>query len=105
MLLIVATPVFTRQITALLSDEEYRRLQEALVSSPLAGALVPGGGGIRKMRMARPGHGKRGGVRVIYFWQESRNTLYMLLAYAKGAKADLSPREIGVLRGLVKALN
>lgn len=72
--------------------------------NPNAGDLIRGGGGIRKIRMARPGQGKRGGARVIYYWQQDRSTIFMLVAYAKSAKTDLSPTEVTVLRGLVKAL-
>ena len=104
MLLIVETPLFTRQITALATDDEYRALQAVLVANPAAGDLIRGGGGIRKIRMARPGQGKRGGARVIYFWQKDKDTIVMLVAYAKAVKTDLSPKQIGVLRELVKAL-
>ena len=104
MLLIVETPLFTKQIMALATDEEYQALQEVLVADPEAGDLIGGGGGIRKIRMARPGHGKRGGARVIYFWQQDKGTIFMLVAYAKSAKTDLSKKEIGMLRELVKAL-
>ena len=104
MLLIVETPLFTKQITTLATDEEYRALQEVLVGNPKAGDLIGGGGGIRKIRMARPGQGKRGGARVIYFWQQYKDTIFMLVAYAKSAKTDLSPKEIRMLRELVKAL-
>lgn len=105
MLLIVETPVFTRQVALLVSDEEYRAFQERLVANPEAGSLIPGGGGIRKIRMSLAGRGKRGWARVIYYWQARRDTIYMLLAYAKVVKTELSPREIRVLRDLVKALH
>ncbi len=104
MLLVIETPLFTKQITALATDEEYRALQELLVTKPATGDLIRGGGGIRKIRMARPGQGKRGGARVIYYWQQDKATIFMLVAYAKSVKTDLSPHEIGVLRDLVKAL-
>jgi hypothetical protein len=54
--------------------------------------------------MARPGQGKRAGARVIYYWQQERGTIYMLVAYAKAAKTNLSRAEVAALRGLVKAL-
>jgi hypothetical protein len=100
----VETPLFTAQILALATDDEYQALQEQLVKQPDAGDLVRGGGGIRKIRMARPGSGKRGGARVIYFWQKHRAMIYMLVAYAKPAKVDLSPAEVATLRDLIKAL-
>jgi len=61
----IETPTFTRQVLALLSDEEYRRLQNTLVEDPACGALIKGGGGIRKVRYAAQGSGKSGGVRAI----------------------------------------
>jgi hypothetical protein len=104
MLLIVETPLFTKQIMALATDEEYRALQEVLVANPAVGHLIPSGGGIRKVRMARPGRGKRGGARVIYYWRQDKGTIFMLVAYAKSVKTNLSPAEISTLRELVKAL-
>ena len=58
----IETPIFTKQITELLSDEEYRRLQEVLLLRPEAGDLIPGGGGLRKLRWRVSGTGKRGGL-------------------------------------------
>ena len=65
---IVETSVFTRLLAGLLSEEEYRGLQAELVARPHAGALIQGGGGIRKVRWAAQGKGKSGGVRLIYYW-------------------------------------
>ena len=104
MLLIVETPLFTKQIMALATDEEYRALQQVLVANPATGDLIPGGGGIRKVRMARPGTGKRGGARVIYYWRQDKGMIFMLVAYGKSVKTNLSPAEISTLRELVKTL-
>lgn len=98
----VETPVFTAIIRDLLPDDEYRALQSALLLRPEQGALIPGSGGIRKLRWSGRGRGKRGGLRVIYFWFVSEGVVYMLYAYAKGVAADLTPAQIKVLRGLVK---
>lgn len=68
-MLFIETPVFTRLITAILSDEEYKNLQTILAINPLAGDLIPGGRGIRKIRWGIPGRGKSGGIRVIYYFQ------------------------------------
>lgn len=72
----IETPTFTRLVTALLSDEEYRALQNELLEDPERGVLIQGGGGIRKLRFAARGHGKRGGVRVIYYWAKDRHQVY-----------------------------
>ena len=66
-MLLIETPTFTRQITGLLSDDEYSEFQSQLVANPKAGDVIPGSGGLRKIRWFRAGRGKRGGIRVIYF--------------------------------------
>lgn len=67
-MLFVETPVFTRELQTLLPDDVYSSLQLALMFRPEAGAVIPGGAGLRKIRWSLPGKGKRGGVRVIYYW-------------------------------------
>jgi mRNA-degrading endonuclease RelE of RelBE toxin-antitoxin system len=98
---VVETSVFTRQLRALLPDEEYRKLQAALVGKPTLGPLIRGSGGLRKLRWALPGRGKRGGVRVIYFWAVRHDQLLMLLMYPKSERDDLSPSQLKLLRKLV----
>ena len=100
----IETPVFTKLITELLPDDSYRLLQDDLAKNPQAGDLIPGGGGIRKLRFALPGKGKRGGARLIYYWQTSKDKTYMLLAYAKAKKENLEPAQITILKALVKEL-
>jgi len=99
---IIETSVFTRQIRGLLKDDEYRELQERLVINPLAGVVVRGGGGLRKLRWAVEGRGKSGGIRVIYYYVASDAQIFMLVAYAKGAKEDLTAKELVALRKLVQ---
>ena len=65
-MLFVETRVFTRELQGFMSDDDYRALQSALLLRPEAGAIVPGGGGLRKLRWGFAGTGKRGGLRVIY---------------------------------------
>ena len=86
------TSIFTRRITELLTDDDYAVLQECLRENPDAGDLVPGAGGIRKLRWAGSGRGKRGGIRVIYYHWVPDGFLYMLSAYAKNEMPDL-PRD------------
>ena len=101
-MIFIETPVFTRQIKALVEDEEYRLLQLRLVANPDAGDLMPRSGGLRKIRVGVTGRGKRGGARVIYYWVTARSQIYMLLAYAKNAQEDLSEQQLRTLRALVK---
>jgi hypothetical protein len=72
------TPVFTRCVTKLLDDEQYRLLQLGLLLRPRLGDVIRGSGGLRKLRWSLPGLGKRGGIRLIYFWDERSETFYML---------------------------
>ncbi|HLE81581.1 MAG TPA: type II toxin-antitoxin system RelE/ParE family toxin [Dehalococcoidia bacterium] len=101
-MVVIETSVFTRQLRALLPDEEYRKLQAALVGKPTLGPLIRGSGGLRKLRWALPGRGKRGGVRVIYFWASRQDQLLMLLMYPKSERDDLSPSQLKLLRKLVE---
>jgi len=67
-MVIVETSVFSRLIQELMSDEDYRALQEALITRPESGDIIKGSGGLRKIRWKLEGQGKRGGIRVIYYW-------------------------------------
>jgi hypothetical protein len=99
---LIETPVFTRQVTAALTDESYRALQLLLVLRPDAGSLIPGSGGLRKLRWVLPGRGKRGGARLIYFWKPE-DWVYLLFMYPKNAGVDLTPHQLSALRKLVTA--
>ena len=98
----VETPIFTKLIKELLTDEEYRSLQEALLLRPEAGDVISGGGGLRKIRWRVTGKGKRGGVRVIYYWDTPDDIIYMLLVYKKNVQEDLTATQLKVLRQLVE---
>ena len=90
----IETPVFTRLVQQHLDDDAYRALQLSLVLRPDQGAVIPGAAGIRKMRWASKSRGKRGGLRVIYFWAVPEETFYMLYAYSKNQQGDLSATQI-----------
>ena len=98
------SPTDTRLILELLPDDDYRRLQKELMEKPEQGDLVRQGGGIRKVRFALPGKGKSGGIRVIYYWKKSDHQIYMLLAYPKSKRDNLTDKETAILRELVKEL-
>ena len=72
------TPIFTKAIKSAFADEEYRMLQTVLLLRPEQGPVIPGTGGLRKIRWAGKGHGKRGGYRVIYYWERIRDFLYVV---------------------------
>lgn len=82
--------------------EEYRQLQLALLLRPTQGELIRGSGGLRKIRWRRPGMGKRGGLRAIYFWEAMSETFYMLMVYRKNDQEDLTPKQVAIMRRLIK---
>ena len=86
----------------MLSDDEYMRLQMVLSLHPDQGAVIPGSGGLRKIRWLSQGKGKRGGVRVIYYWYVRDVQVFLLYAYKKSEKEDLSKEELEILRTLIE---
>jgi len=96
------TPIFTKALRSSLSDEEYRTLQTALMLRPEQGAVIPGTGGLRKIRWSGKGHGKRGGYRLIYYWEKSSDSLYMLYIYSKNEQENLTPKQAKLLGQLVR---
>lgn len=100
----IETPVFTRLVTAGLTDEDYGAFQEWLAGRPDVGTAIRGGGGIRKVRWALPGRGKSGGIRVIYFWRVNQAQILLLTLYAKNERTDLSDAQVRQLAKYVKAL-
>jgi mRNA-degrading endonuclease RelE of RelBE toxin-antitoxin system len=102
-LLIVETSVFTRRVVHLLPEESYRALQTELVQNPEKGTIIPGSGGLRKLRWEMPGRGKRGGSRIIYYWASAQQIILMLLLYGKNEQDDLSLDQLRMLRRLVES--
>jgi len=98
----IETSVFTRQVITLLTDDEYRQLQIALASRPTAGVIIQRSGGLRKIRWSMGERGKRGGVRVIYYWVVAQDQILMLFIYPKNDQDDLTPRQLKILREIVE---
>lgn len=98
----VETPIFTRVITTLLDDESYRQLQAALMRRPEQGATIGSTNGARKVRWGRDGTGKRGGLRVIYYWSARHAEFYMLYAYTKNEQGDLTHKQARTLGQLIR---
>ena len=101
-MVIIETPVFTKLITHMMSDDEYKALQEALVNRPDRGVVIKNSGGLRKMRWALEGRGKSGGVRLIYYWMNKDDQIYMLFAFPKNAQANLTDAQTKALRQMVE---
>lgn len=101
----IEAPAFTRHVHEYLHDEGYRALQERLTANPSAGDVMPGTGGFRKMRWSDPrrGKGRRGGLRVIYFYFESEQQIWLMTLYGKDEAADLTPREKKALKAALDA--
>lgn len=93
MISFVETKLFTRLVGELLGDDEYARLQHALIANPEHGDVITGSGGVRKMRWGAPGRGKRGGLRVIYFLRTKQGQIWMLTLYPENV-ADTIPANV-----------
>ncbi|RWX49194.1 RelE toxin of RelE; RelB toxin-antitoxin system [Candidatus Electrothrix marina] len=88
-MIFIETSIFTKYIQEYLSDDEYSGLQLFLKEHPESGNIVPSGGGVRKLRWSVKGRGKRGGLRVIYYWKKSEDEIWMLTVYSKTEKENI----------------
>jgi hypothetical protein len=102
--LFVELPAFERSRSAYLTDEALRGLQNAMLKNPEAGDVITGTGGLRKVRHGdvTRGKGKRGGLRIIYYWWEPKRQFWLFTLYDKDELDDLSPKEKAVLKTLLK---
>ena len=89
MISFIETKLFTRLVGELLSDDEYALLQQALIADPEVGNVIPGSGGVRKMRWGVSGRGKRSGLRVIYFLRTRQGQIWMLTLYPKNVAENI----------------
>lgn len=94
--------MFTRRITETMSDDEYRMLQEALLRRPAHGDLIKGTGGMRKLRWGEEGRGKRGALRIIYYWHARREMFLMLFLYQKNEQKDLTDEQRKIFATVVR---
>ena len=102
--LFVELPAFSRHLTEYLDDEGFRALQHELMGNPNKGDVIEGTGGLRKLRRPDPrrGKGKRGGLRVIYFWWEAGRQFWLFTLYDKAEMDDLSAKEKDLLKAMLK---
>lgn len=100
----IEAPAFTRHLLDYLSDEDYRMLQIELAGDPEKGDLMPGTGGFRKMRWgdSRRGKGRRGGLRLIYYFFSSDRQIWLMTLYDKGEAADLTAKEKKALKAAIE---
>jgi hypothetical protein len=88
----IETKLFSRLVADYLNEEDYAQLQNALIKDPKAGDLIPGSGGVRKLRWRVAGRGKRGGIRVIYYARLRQGQIWMLTLYAKNVMENISAK-------------
>jgi hypothetical protein len=100
----IDTAYFSRAADELLDDDDVRMLQQVLNDNPRAGDLVRGTGGVRKLRVAASGRGKRGGGRVLYLYVEIRSRIYLLAVFPKNEQPDFTPAGYRALKALVQQL-
>ena len=99
---IIETPIFTKRVKEILSDEEYRLFQIKLIDNPEAGNIIKGSGGIRKIRWSGSGRGKRGGSRILYYWYNTQGVLLMLFIFKKNESDDLTKSQLNDLKTIVE---
>ena len=96
----IESSIFERICPVYLDDDEYAELQQFMMQNPEAGSVVPGAGGVRKLRWSRPGMGKRSGLRIIHFVRRELNEFWMLTIYAKAKREDIRAH---ILKQLLEA--
>jgi hypothetical protein len=101
---VVETVRFLKDVRPMMSDSQREELVATLGANPEAGDLIPETGGVRKIRWALAGRGKRGGARVIYYYHNERLPVFLLAAYGKNEKANLGKSERNVMKRLIPAL-
>jgi len=98
----IETPIFTKRVKKVLTDDEYRLLQHSLIIRPSSGKVIPNSGGLRKVRWSTTGSGKRGSLRIIYFCEIKSDIIYFLLIYKKNEQENLTPKQLKILRKIMK---
>ncbi len=98
----IETSIFTKLIGRYLNDDEYLGLQRFLLLNPDTGAIVRGTGGVRKLRWAIKNKGKSSGIRVIYYWKNSENEIWMLTVYGKSEKETIPSH---ILKKIAEEIN
>ncbi len=98
----IETSIFEKASKNLLTDDELHQLQMMLSLYPETGQIIPGSGGLRKFRWVYRKKGKRGGLRIIYYWVTAHHQIYLLYVYSKAKREDLTSEQIKVLRTLIE---
>lgn len=99
---IIETSIFTKRVKEVLDNEQYRLFQLFLVQNPDAGSVIKDSGGIRKIRWAGSGRGKRGRTRILYFWFNKDDTILLLFVFKKNEQDDLTKEQLKLLKSIVE---
>ena len=99
----VETKLFTKLVQEYLPDDEYAALQQALIANPELGDVIPGSGGVRKVRWGVAARGKRGGLRVIYFLRVRQGEIWMLTLYAKNVVDNIPAKVLKKIKEAIDA--
>ncbi|MBI5014385.1 MAG: transcriptional regulator [Deltaproteobacteria bacterium] len=94
----IESPIFSRRVAELLDDDELGALEWALTLHPEAGVVIPGTGGVRKLRWGAEGRGKRGGLRVVYYWRDQQGEIWLLTVYDKHEQENIPAHVLRALR-------
>jgi len=103
-MIFIESKVFEKLRAKYLDEDEYHRLQDFLLSKPMAGDVIQGTGGLRKLRWALRNKGKRGGIRIIYLYITARSHVHFLTVYAKNEVSDLTTEEKKILKHIVEEI-
>lgn len=101
---VLELPSFARSIRNIWSAEELSSFVTFIAANPTAGAIIQGTGGLRKVRWSRDGIGTRGGTRIVYYYHNPRNPIYLFYAYPKNAKDDLTSEERKIFAAAIQEL-
>jgi hypothetical protein len=97
----IETKKFTELITKLLNDDGYKELQEFLIKNPKAGKVIKNTGGLRKLRWAIEGKGKRGGIRTLYYYADMHSIFFMIYAYPKNVADNITKQQSKMFKTLI----
>ncbi|OGT25195.1 MAG: toxin HigB-2 [Gammaproteobacteria bacterium RIFCSPLOWO2_02_FULL_42_14] len=100
-MILIETTLFTKLLPDYLTDDQYSELQNHIIEKPDAGVVIQDTGGLRKLRWSLNNKGKRGGVRIIYYWQVSDDHIYLMTLYGKNEIENLSVREKRTLKKIL----
>jgi hypothetical protein len=101
-MIFIETSLFSRLVYEYLTEDEFWGLQNYLLEHPEMGVIVRGSGGVRKIRWATAGRGKRGGVRIIYYWKRQNDEIWLLTLYAKNEASTIPSH---VLKKIAEEIN